>query len=66
MRHLTQIALVVGLTAVAGCGTGSLILWNPRGGLCHGRDLRAGRGALRRDAGRRRMALRGGDVVGVQ
>jgi hypothetical protein len=25
---------VVGLFALAGCGTGSMILWNPRTGLC--------------------------------
>lgn len=29
-----RVALVASLFAGAGCGTGSLILWNPRTGLC--------------------------------
>lgn len=29
---LTRIALAVGLSALAGCGTGSMILWNPLDG----------------------------------
>ena len=31
---LIRIAVVVSLSALTGCGTGSLILWNPRTGLC--------------------------------
>jgi hypothetical protein len=32
MTPLTRIVLVVGLFALAGCGTGSMIVWNPRTG----------------------------------
>jgi hypothetical protein len=31
---LRGIALIVGLSALAGCGSGSIILWNPRTGQC--------------------------------
>lgn len=34
MTPLTRIALIVSLVGFAGCGTGSMILWNPRTGLC--------------------------------
>ena len=34
MMPLTRIVLVVSPPVLAACGTGSLILWNPRTGLC--------------------------------
>ena len=31
---LIRVALTVSLSALAGCGSGTMILWNPRTGLC--------------------------------
>ncbi len=50
---------------LAGCGSGSMILWNPRTGLCDEVPTVAaynpGRGALRHDPGRRPVALCGAE-----
>jgi hypothetical protein len=58
-RHLA--GLLALLVVTAGCGTGSLILWNPRTGLCDEVPKAAayamGGGALRYDAGRGQMAV---------
>ena len=34
MMLLTRLALTLSLSTLAGCGMGTMILWNPRTGLC--------------------------------
>jgi hypothetical protein len=59
MARPTRITLGVVLAAVAGCGSGTMLLWNPRTGQCNEvpkpRPTRWGR-ALRGGAGCGQMA----------